>query len=156
MTTRPARPAETDGVDYHFVTEEDFITARDRGELAEWARYSGYLYGTPRSQLERHLSAGDDVLLDIEIVGARQVRDAYPEAVMIFILPPSLEELERRLRGRGDTEDEAVARRLAVARRQIDEAEELFDHFVVNDRLEQAVGTVEGILTRLPSPLDPS
>ncbi len=156
ITTRPRRPSEVDGVDYHFVTPEEFSAAVERGDLAEWAVYSGYQYGTLRSEVDRHLEAGRDVLLDIELVGARQVRSAYPDAVMVYILPPSMEELERRLRGRGDTDDDAVARRLGVAASQIEEAKELFDHFVVNDELLPAIEEVTGILAGLSPPLDPS
>ncbi len=156
MTTRPRRPSERDGEDYHFVDRAAFEAAVARGELAEWATYSGHLYGTPRAEVEQHLSRGHDVLADIELVGARQIREAYPEAVMVFILPPSSEELERRLRGRGDTDDRAVASRLEVAAGQIEEARGLFDHFVVNDDLERAITEVAGILARPPLPLDPS
>ena len=94
MTTRGRRPGERDGVDYHFVDRERFEAAVAAGDLAEWARYSGHLYGTPRAEIGPHLDAGEDVLLDIELIGARQVRRAYPEALMVFILPPSLEVLE--------------------------------------------------------------
>jgi guanylate kinase len=155
MTTRSPRPGEADGVDYHFVDRGEFERAIAQGRLVEWARYSGHLYGTPRAEIERHLAVGEDVLLDIELVGARQVADAFPEAIMVYILPPSMAELERRLRGRRDTDDEAVAARLAVAGDQIEEARELFDHFVVNDDIARAIDTVEGILSELPSPLDP-
>jgi len=139
-------------VDYTFVDEQTFTEAIAGGRFAEWARYSGHLYGTPRAEIDRHLAAGEDVLLDIELVGARQVAEAYPEAVMIFILPPSPAELERRLRGRRDTDEQAVAARLAVAEAQIEEAAELFDYFVVNDDLDRAIETVGGILSSLPSP----
>ena len=119
MTTRPPRPGEVDGVDYFFVDRDRFLAARDAGELLEWAEYSGHLYGTPRAQVEGPLAAGEDVLLDIELRGAEQVKAAFPEAVLVFVAPPSLEVLAARLRGRGDTGDEQVARRLAVAREQI-------------------------------------
>lgn len=156
MTTRPARPAEEDGVDYFFVDRDAFETAVERGELVEWASYSGHLYGTPRSELERYLQVGEDVLLDIELIGARQVRDAYPDAIMVYILPPSMEELERRLRGRGDTDEDAMARRLGVAASQIEEAKEFFDHFVVNGDVLPAIEEVTGILAELSPPLDSS
>jgi guanylate kinase len=152
MTTRPPRPGEVDGEDYRFVDREGFEEAIDAGELVEWATYSGHLYGTPRAEVDRHLAEGHDVLLDIEMVGSRLVREAYPDAVMVYILPPSLEELETRLRRRGDTKD--VAERLAVARSQIEEAEVLFDYFVVNDDLDAAIEAAAGILRALPPPLD--
>ena len=146
MTTRPARPDEVDGVDYRFVDRETFEAAVGAGEMVEWAEYSGHLYGTRRDAIEDPLARGEDVLLDIEILGAKQVREAFPEALMIYVLPPSLEVLEERLRGRGDTPDEAVAKRLAVAEWQIEQARQLFDHFVVNEDLGTAVEEVAGIL----------
>lgn len=151
MTTRPARPGERDGVDYFFVDREHFGAARDSGELLEWAEYSGHLYGTPRSPVEAHLAAGASVLLDIELRGAEQVKAAYPEAVLVLVAPPSLEVLEARLRGRGDTDDEQIARRLAIARGQMEQAPRWFDHVVVNDDLVRAIDEVAGILTA-PSP----
>ncbi|MCJ7725853.1 MAG: guanylate kinase [Acidimicrobiia bacterium] len=147
MTTRPPRPDETEGVDYRFVDRETFQAAVDHGELVEWAEYSGHLYGTPKAAIEGPLAAGDDVLLDIEIIGARQVKDAFPEALMIYVLPPSMDSLEARLRGRGDTPEDAVARRLAVANWQIEQARQFFDHFVVNDDLGAAIDEVAGILS---------
>jgi guanylate kinase len=151
MTTRPARPGEADGAAYFFVDRERFLSAVASGELLEWAEYSGHLYGTPRGQVEGPLAAGEDVLLDIEMRGAEQVKAAFPEAVFVFIAPPSLRVLEQRLRGRGDTGDEQVARRLAVAREQMEQARAWFDHIVVNDDLERAIGEVAGILTS-PTP----
>jgi guanylate kinase len=146
MTTRPARPDEVDGVDYHFVSREEFEAAVAAGELVEWARYSGHLYGTPRAEIESPLAAGEDVLLDIEIMGARQVKEAFPDAVMVYVLPPSLKALEERLRQRGDTNEEAMQERLAVAEWQIQQAQDLFDYFVENDDLDQAVEAAAGIL----------
>lgn len=146
MTTRPARPGELDGIDYFFVDRDRFDAAIAGGELVEWAEYAGHRYGTPRTEVDRRISAGEDVLLDIEINGAAQVRDAYPEALMVFIEPPDFESLERRLRARGDTSEADIAERLAVARWQARRARELFDHFVVNDELDRAVDEVAGIL----------
>jgi guanylate kinase len=156
MTTRSARPGEVDGRDYRFVDRGRFLAARDAGELLEWAEYSGCLYGTPRGQVERRLAAGEDVLLDIEMLGARQVKAAFPAALLIFIAPPSLEVLEARLRGRGDTGDEQIARRLAAAASQIEEARARFDHIVVNDDLGRAIAEVAGILTAPAPPGSPS
>jgi guanylate kinase len=146
MTTRPARPDEADGVDYRFVDRDTFQEAVDRGEMVEWAEYSGHLYGTPKAAIEGPLAEGADVLLDIEILGARQVKEAFPEALMIYVLPPNLEALEKRLRGMGDTPEDAVQRRLAVANWQIEQARQFFDHFVVNDDLGAAIDEVAGIL----------
>jgi guanylate kinase len=147
MTTRAPRPGEEDGVDYLFVDDARFSEALAAGELAEWAEYSGHRYGTPRAGLDAHLSRGDDVLLDIEVLGARQIKSAYPAAVLIFIEPPDLAVLEARLRGRGDTTEAEIAERLAVAEAQIAEGRELFDHFVINDDLASAIDRVAGILS---------
>ncbi len=155
MTTRAARPGEVDGVDYHFVTADRFREAIAAGELAEWASYGGNLYGTPTAELAWR-DRGEDVLADIEMVGARAIKEAYPDAVMIFIAPPGLAELERRLRLRGDTSDEDVRRRLAVAEQQMSEAEGLFDHLVVNDDLVTAIDRVADILLDVPQQPDPS
>lgn len=148
-TTRAARPGETDGVEYYFVDQEAFGRMRDSGELLEWAEYSGNLYGTPRSPVLERVAAGDDVLLDIEVIGAMQVKTSFPEALTVFLTPPTLEELERRLRSRGDTPSADVDRRLTIARWQLKVAEERFDHVVVNDSVE---GAVERILRILKSP----
>lgn len=145
VTTRRPRPNEADGVHYHFVDRDRFEAMVQREELLEWARYADRLYGTPRGPVMEWLAAGDDVLLDIEIQGARQVRNAMPEALLIFVVPPSIEELERRLRTRRDTPD--VEARLAIARREIDEAPALFDHIVINDQVEAAVAEILGLLT---------
>lgn len=146
MTTRPPRPSEVDGVDYHFVTREEFQEAVAADNLLEWAEYGGNLYGTPRDPVVARLDAGQNVLLDIENDGAGQVKRSYPDAVLIFLVPPSLEELEDRLRNRGDTNDTEVRRRLAVAESQIADAESNFDHLVVNDEIAAAVAEVTGIL----------
>jgi guanylate kinase len=146
-TTRPPRRGEVDGVAYHFVDRSTFHKAVADGDLVEWAEYSGHLYGTPRQFVEAHLAAGEDVLLDIEVRGAQQAREAFPDAVLIFLDPPSAEALEERLRRRGDTSGEQVRKRLAVAREQMSEARGLFDHFVVNDDLRKAIAEVAGILT---------
>lgn len=148
-TTRAPRPGEVDGIHYHFVTEEAFRKMLDAGEFLEWAEYGGHLYGTPVDQVRRRLDEGADVLLDIEVHGSRQVKKAHPEAVMIFIAPPSLAELERRLRGRGDTDAEAVVRRLAIGRHQMEEAPGVFDHTVINDDVDRAVSEIAEILARV-------
>ncbi|NQV07995.1 guanylate kinase [bacterium] len=148
MTTRAARPGEVDGEDYHFVDDDRFDQAVAAGELAEWAPFSGRRYGTPRSEIESALSAGEDMILDIEIIGSRFVKKSYPDAVMVYVEPPSLDALEVRLRERGDTSDEDIAQRLSVAREHIAEAHAgLFDYFVVNDDLNRAVEQVVGILS---------
>ncbi len=139
-TTRRQRPGEIDGVNYHFVTEEQFVELIERARLLEHAYFAGHRYGTPRDPVEERLAAGDDVLLEIEVQGARQVRAAPglgAEAVLIFLAPPSFDELARRLVGRG-TEDEATRQaRLAAARDEL-AAESEFDHTVVNTDVKSA------------------
>lgn len=128
------------------MTRPEFEAAIARGELLEWAEYGGNLYGTPRGPVVERLEAGDDVLLDIENDGAGQVKAAFPEAILVFLVPPSMQELERRLRERGDTDLDQMAKRLAVAQEQIADARANFDHLVVNDDIGAAVSEVTGIL----------
>lgn len=140
VTTRPRRPGEVDGVNYHFVSQQQFAELVAQGQLLEHAHFAGNHYGTPRAAVEQRLAAGQDVLLEIEVQGARQVRAAPglgPEAVLIFLAPPSFSELARRLVGRG-TEDEATREaRLLAAREELD-AEREFDHTVVNTDVQSA------------------
>jgi guanylate kinase len=147
-TTRERRPGEVDGVDYVFVDEETFRQAIGRGGFLEWAEYSGHFYGTPRAQVLGHLTRGEDVLLDIENDGATQVKTAYPEAVLVFVLPPSRAELERRLRDRGDTPESDIRGRLAVATEQIEQAQQTFDHLVVNTEIDAVADEIVSILNR--------
>jgi guanylate kinase len=136
-TTRAPRPGEENGVDYHFLKDEEFERLVQDGAFVEHARYSGRRYGTLRSELERRTTEGHPVVLEIEVQGARQVRETLPDAVQIFIAPPSGEALRTRLVGRGDTSPEDMDRRLAVARDEL-QAREEFAHVIVNDRLEDA------------------
>lgn len=145
-TTRAARPGEADGEHYHFVTDDEFDRLVDRGELLEWATYGGHRYGTPRRPVAEALARGEDLILDIENVGALQVKEALPEAVLVFVLPPSRRELEARLRGRGDTDEAAIERRLAVADDQIDEARRRYDWLVTNDDLDSVMTQIDRIL----------
>jgi guanylate kinase len=150
-TTRQPRPGETDGVDYHFLGDEEFQQRVDEGAFVEHARYSGRRYGTLREELEQRGAGGKPVLLEIEVQGARQVREAMPEAVQVFIAPPSEEALRTRLVGRGTDSPEDVARRLETAREEL-AAQHEFSHVVVNDRLEDAVTELEGLVRgRLPA-----
>jgi guanylate kinase len=144
-TTRPPRPGERDGVDYHFLTPEEFERRLANGEFVEHATYSGNRYGTLRSELDSRLSTGVPVVLEIEVQGARQVRQAMPEAEAVFIAPPSLEALRARLLGRGTDPPEQVDERLRTAQREL-QARSEFEHVVVNDRLEQATGELVGIV----------
>jgi guanylate kinase len=136
------------GIDYLFVTREAFDQMRTDGEILEWAEYGGNLYGTPASEVLPVIARGVDVVLDIENEGAKQIRSSYPEALMIFIRPPSLDELTRRLSGRGDTSDEDMLKRLGVAESQMNEAPGLYDHIVINDDLVGAISQVLDILNK--------
>ena len=144
-TTRPPRPGERDGLDYHFMSPEEFEAHVAAGDFVEHASYSGHRYGTLRSELERRLAAGEGVVLEIEIQGARQVRSGMPESLAVFIAPPSREALRARLLGRGTDSAEQVDARLRTAEREL-EAQREFAHVVVNDRLEQATEELIGIV----------
>jgi guanylate kinase len=138
-TTRAPRPGEEDGVDYHFLSEAEFERRLEAGEFLEHAEYAGNRYGTLRSEIGRAAQAGARALvLEIEVQGARQVRDALPGAVQVFIAPPSDEALRTRLVGRGSDEPEQIERRLAVAAEELAARDE-FEHVIVNDRLDDAV-----------------
>lgn len=146
-TTRLPRPGERHGVHYNFISRRDFEKMIDSDELLEWAIYNNRYYGTPQALIDETLADQRDILLEIEIQGARQVRERKPEAIMYFIAPPSLEELEKRLRRRGDTSDEDIEDRLEIAKSELAEAPDLFDHIVVNDNLDQAISELEGLIT---------
>jgi guanylate kinase len=144
-TTRKPRPGERDGVDYHFMTPEQFSEHVAAGDFLEHASYSGHRYGTLRPEVERRIREGRPVVLEIEVQGARQIRAAMPEAVAVFIAPPSLEALRARLIGRGTDTPEEVESRMQTAKREL-EARPEFSHVVVNDRLEQATAELAGIV----------
>ena len=153
-TTRKPRPGEENGADYHFLSDAEFDERLRAGDFLEHASYSGNRYGTLRSELARHASAGVPVVLEIEVQGARQIREAMPEAEQVFIAPPSVDALRERLVGRGTDAVEDVERRLATALDEL-EAEPEFGHVVINDRLETAVGELEHIVRdSLDRPLD--
>ncbi len=144
-TTRPPRPGEEHGRDYFFVSQEEFAAMRRSGAFLEAAEVHGNWYGTSRGAVEEMLGRGVDVLLDIDVQGALQVRAAGLVAVFVFIVPPSLAELERRLRGRGTDSDEVIRRRLANAREELLAASR-YDHIVVNDDLDRAVAMVQAVI----------
>jgi guanylate kinase len=144
-TTRHPRGAERDGVEYHFVSREAFVALRDRDALLEWAEVHGNLYGTGMAELERARAAGCDLLLDLDVQGAAQVRRRIKDAVTVFVLPPSYEVLEGRLRGRGEDDEATIRRRLAAAGREID-AFEQYDYAIVNDDLDRCVEELKSIL----------
>ena len=145
-TTRASRPGEVDGEDYRFVDQDTFTELVRSGGMLEWAEYGGYRYGTPRAPVLDVLDQGIHVVLDIENDGAHQVKQTFPSAVLVFLMPPSRQELERRLRNRGDTSEPDIERRLAVADEQIRDAREHYDHLVVNDELETAIYQIVSIL----------
>lgn len=144
-TTRPPRAGEVEGVHYYFVTREKFQSMIENDEFVEYDAHMSNCYGTPREQLEDKLSCGD-VILDIEPVGAFNVRAQCPDAVLIFIAPPSFEELERRLRSRGDTSDEQIQQRLARAKWEIEQSAK-YDYIVINDRVETCADKILQIIS---------
>ena len=145
VTTRAPRPGEADGVEYHFVSDEEFERMVAAGELLEHASYAGNSYGTPRRPVEDKLAAGVPALLEIELQGARLVRAALPDAHLVFLAPPSFDELARRLTGRGTEDPERVRRRLDLARIEM-AAEDEFDVVVVNDDLELAADRLVALM----------
>lgn len=145
VTTRTPRPSETDGLDYHFVDALTFDRLAADGALLEWAEVFGNRYGTPAAGVEELRADGKDVILEIDVQGAMQVRERVPGAVLIFLEPPSMRELEARLRGRGTESDEKIAQRLRTAGEELDRRG-AFDHAVVNDRLDHASSQVAAII----------
>ncbi len=153
VTTRPPRPGETDGVQYHFVSRNEFERMAAAGELLEHAEFAGNGYGTPRRPVEERLAAGLPALLEIELQGARQVRAAMPAARLVFLAPPSWDELVRRLVGRGTEDPATIQRRLDAGRIEL-AAEKEFDATVVNDRVERAAAELVALLAS-PGPKAP-
>ncbi len=145
VTTRKKRDYETDGKHYHFVNRAEFQRLVDGGQLLEWAEFAGNLYGTPRAQVEGWLQQGQPVLLKIDLQGARQVRATMPEAQLVFLAPPDVAELKRRLIGRGTDDEDTIRRRLAHADEEL-AAEKEFDRTVVNDFVERAADELVGLL----------
>ena len=145
VTTRAPRPGEVDGVDYFFVDDDAFDRMIRAGELLEWAEIVGHRSGTPRGFVDDRLAAGRDVVLEIDVVGASQIRDRVPGSVLLFVEPPSMEELERRLRGRGTETEDRIRLRLETAEWEL-EQREWFDHVIVNDDLERASSQVAAII----------
>lgn len=148
-TTRPPRPGERDGVEYFFISDEEFSRLARTGGLLEWAEVFGYRYGTPVAPVEKALNAGHDVLLEIDVQGAHQVRERVPSALLILLEPPSMEELERRLRERATESEERLALRLTTAAWELDQRP-WFDRVVLNDDLDRATAEVAAILQEPP------
>lgn len=145
VTTRSPRPGETDGREYHFVSDEAFDRMAERGELLEWASFAGKKYGTPKAPVAERVAAGVPALLEIDIEGARQVRRKVPGALLVFLSPPSWEELVRRLTGRGTEPDDVIARRLAAASTEIEAGKE-FDITLVNTSVEDVCRQLVGLV----------
>ena len=144
-TTRSPRQGEKDGINYFFHSREGFEALVEQEGFLEWAEFAGNCYGTPRRPVEEHMTGGRPVLLEIELEGARQVRSSFPDGFQIFLAPPSFEELERRIRGRGTDAEDAIQRRLTRAREEL-EAQQEFDAVVINDDLESALNQVETLM----------
>jgi guanylate kinase len=144
-TTRPRRPGEVEGRDYFYFTDEEFETSIERGDFLEWARFAGHLYGTPKKAVDQQLAAGKDVILEIELEGAREVLEQRPEALMIFITPPTFAELRRRLEARKTDDQASIERRLARGKEEMEavlggvwRAPRQFDYVIVNESIRKA------------------
>ena len=144
-TTRPARPGERQGVDYDFVSVPEFLALKDGGGLLEWAEVYGNYYGTPRTPVEEAVRSGQDVLLELDIQGAQAVKRAMPDAVLVFIEPPSLDDLTVRLRGRGTENPASLSRRIKAAYEEV-RRKGVYDHIVVNDDVHKAADELLRIL----------
>lgn len=144
-TTREPREGEKHGVHYYFLTREEFEEKIAQGEFLEHAEFSKNYYGTPKSPIDEHLGRGEDVVLEIEVQGAMQIREKRPDATMIFVAPPSFSELERRLRGRGTEDEETVQRRLNTAKNELMQIPK-FDYLIINDDLDEAKAELRAIL----------
>ena len=141
-TTRQPRPGETDGVEYYFMSREEFEAAIAKGELLEWAEYAGNYYGTPKAKVLEQIKQGNYIILEIELVGAGMIAKMFPDARRIFILPPSIEALEQRIRSRGKNSEKSIVKRLEIAKGEIAASDE-FDFKIVNDDLETAIAQLE-------------
>ena len=144
-TTRAPRKGERDGVDYRFLSKEQFLSLLSQDELLEHAEYVGNYYGTPAGPVREHAAAGEDVMLDIEVQGARQVKEKLPDAVTVFIAPPSIEELGRRLRGRLTDSEEKIKKRLETAKTEL-ELSSSYDYVIINDYVDRAVDELISIM----------
>ncbi len=145
VTTRKPRQGEKDGVDYFFMSKEEFIELKDANGLLEWAEVYGNYYGTPKKKVEENIEAGKDVILEIDIQGALKVKKQFPEGVFIFIVPPSISELKRRIEARGKDSPEDISKRLSCAHDELSYVSE-YDYVIVNDKLETAVAKLKSII----------
>ena len=144
-TTRPPREGEVDGVNYFFKTKEEFMEMIRTNQLLEWAEYVGNYYGTPTEFVKKTLDEGKDIILEIEVQGAMKVKESYPEGVFIFLVPPSLHELEQRINSRGTETEEAIRDRLLTAENELKMMEH-YDYVVVNDKIESACSRIKSII----------
>ena len=147
VTTREPRGAERDGVDYRFVDSLTFQQMIEQDELVEWAEVHDNFYGSPQSVVDRAFSTGGIAVFDIDVQGGRSIRRRYPEAVLVFVLPPSMDELERRLRERGTESEDAIRRRMLAARSELELGARAYDYLVVNDSVERAYAELEAIVS---------
>ena len=145
-TTRPMRPGEVNGKNYYFVSHAEFQKMIDGGHLLEYAQYVGNYYGTPEAPINKRLTEGCDILLDVEVQGALNIKKKRPDAILIFMVAPSFSEIEKRLNGRGDTAPELIKERLARAKWEYSQADQ-YDYLVVNDSVEKAVNEILSIIT---------
>ncbi len=144
-TTRQPRPGEIDGVNYFFTDKDEFLKEVENGDFLEWAEFNGNYYGTKQAWVERNLNKGRNLILEIETKGALQIKNKMPDSVLIFIMPPSIEELEHRLRGRNTEDEETIQGRLHEVRREI-ECSKNYDYTIVNDDLEKALVELEKVI----------
>ncbi len=145
-TTREPRPGEVDGVNYHFITKDQFKSMVDSEDMLEYALYGDNFYGTPKSMVENHLNEGRDVVLEIEVQGAVQIKKKLPQAVMVFVMPPSYQVLKDRLTGRGTETTQQIEKRLSAAKEEISKAG-IYDYVIVNDQLQPAIEQIETVLS---------
>ncbi len=147
MTTREPRGPERDGVDYHFVDALTFQRMIERDEFVEWAEVHGHFYGSPQSTVDRAFSTGGIAVFDIDVQGGQSIQRRYPEAVLVFVLPPTMDELERRLRERGTESEDSIRRRMLAARSELEHGARAYDYLVVNDSVDRAYAELEAIVT---------
>lgn len=148
LTTREKRSGETDGVDYYFISKEKFIKMVDDGQVLEYAQYGDNIYGTPKAPVDKWLSEGKTVILKIEVKGAQKIRELYPDAVSIFLLPPSMQILEKRIRARGTENEQDIAKRLEIAKNEILRSAD-YDFVVINDKIDEAANNVLNIINSM-------
>lgn len=146
-TTRSPRKGEVDGKDYFFVSKERFLQMVEEGKFLEWEEILGNLYGTSRKFIEEALNRNQDVFMDIDVKGAQNIKNKFPKAILVFIKPPSLEELKRRLEKRGTEPEEVIRKRLSLAEEELKEADR-FDYVVINEDLDQAINEIAGIILK--------